>query len=94
MELRRRVSLPTQKPYQRCEKCFMKYCEGETGFEIAPSKPTPFAQKVIEKVQKNQPLTDYQKAYYKKLLKKFPKGFQEHNKLVSNACLSKGALPY
>ncbi|ENN71820.1 hypothetical protein D910_10268 [Dendroctonus ponderosae] len=82
MELRRHVSMPVQKPYQRCEKCLMKFSEADTGFEITPSKPSPFAKKIIEKVRKNQPLTDFQKAYYKKLLKRFPKGFQEQNKLT------------
>ncbi|CAG9762140.1 unnamed protein product [Ceutorhynchus assimilis] len=82
MELRQKIFLPDQKRYSRCQCCFMDYSEGDTKFEVQPAKLSSFAKQVIAKAKKEAYLTDYQKAYYKKLLKKFPNGFQDQNKLI------------
>lgn len=83
MELRWKAPLTEQCLYQRCQKCFMNFSEGNTKCEVRMVKLTQFAQKVVAKVKKGTPLTSFQRIYYKKIKKKYPNGFQRQNKLVS-----------
>lgn len=83
MELRWKAPLSVQSPYQRCQKCFMNFSEGNTKCEVRMVRLTQFARKVVSKVKKGTPLTSFQRIYYKRIKKKYPNGFQRQNKLVS-----------
>ncbi|XP_050295105.1 uncharacterized protein LOC126735196 [Anthonomus grandis grandis] len=85
MELRRHMFLPEKKSYERCERCFMNFSEGDTtNIEIQPVKLTAFAKKLINKVKTKgtNSLTPYQKIYYKKLFREHITEVKRQNKLV------------